>query len=107
MVGGRCRGPELGQHVVELPRPGDVQHLHPCVGERRRRSGDRGIDAPGTLRAAGHQQDRPVTEAELRTGRVPDRSAIKGADLSAQRDAEDPGAAESAAGDGRCHPRGP
>ena len=63
-----------------------VQHLHARAGQRRGRSGDRLVEPPRALRAAGHEQGRPVgVEVEEAAGLGAHRLAVEPRDHRAQR----------------------
>ena len=55
-----------------------VQHLHAGAGQRRGGSGDRLVEPPRALRAAGHEQGRPVgVEVEEAAGLGAHRVAVE------------------------------
>ena len=69
-------------------RADDVEHLHAGGGEVGGRTGDGGVDAGGTLRAAGHQQrGEVVAQAEGRQRLGAEGGPVEGGDEAPDRQA--------------------
>lgn len=78
-----------------------MQDLHAVLLQPRRDGLDGLVQAPGALRAAGHQQGgQPLVEAEVLPGLGPGRVAVQGGDGAAERDPDVPGVAQLAVGGG-------
>ena len=86
-------------------RPDHVEHLHTRTRQRRRGAGDRLVEPPRSLRAAGDQQGRPVgVEVEEPPRLCSGRLAVEPGDHRPQRQADVLRPGQRGAGEADRHP---